>query len=270
MKKHIRGKSQHPFMNKNSPLVTIITPSFNQGKFVEETIQGVLNQTYTNIEYIFVDGDSTDQTMQIVEKYRDKIDVIIHEKDKGQADAINKGFKLAKGELVGWINSDDILYPDCVEKIVELYNEKPNGAIYYHSFNDMIDQRGQIIRTYQHIIPDKQHLIRQNYNVVQQGSFYRADILKIIGPLDINNYYCMDLDLWLNLLNYGEIVYTKDKSHAAFRVYSGTKTDTGKEKFLKNIYKVLRKNDAKIYYPTIWNRIYIYYLKTKIKRIFVH
>ena len=127
--------------NKFNPMVTIVTPSFNQGQFIEETILSVLNQSYENIQYILVDGDSSDKTMDVVNKYRDRIDIIIHEKDKGQSDAINKGFRLAKGELVGWINSDDILYPDCLEKIVELYNNKPEGAIFYNSKLHFIDEK---------------------------------------------------------------------------------------------------------------------------------
>jgi len=251
---------------KSNPLVTIITPSFNQGRFVEETIKSVLNQSYSPIEYIFVDGDSTDNTMQIVEKYKDKIDIIIHEKDKGQADAINKGFKLAKGELVGWINSDDILYPDCVEKIVELYNINKNSAIFYHSFNDMINESGSLIKTYQHKILNRKHLIYNNYDIVQQGSFYNLNLVKKVKYLDIDNYYCMDLDLWLKLSMLGQIVYTEDNPHAAFRIYEGTKTYTGKENFLNNIYAVLKKHGAKFYFPTVWHRIYLYKLKLKIKR----
>ena len=248
--------------------ISIITPSFNQGAFIEETILSVLNQTYKNIEYIVVDGGSTDDTLAVLDKYKDKIDIVISEKDKGQADAINKGFKLATGDMVGWLNSDDILYLDCVEKIVDLYKKNQDGAIYYHSKNDMIDENGILVKTYQHIISGRDHLLRENYNVIQQGSFYSLEMVKTVDYLDISNYYCMDLDLWLKLLNCGPIYYTIDKPHAAFRIYTGTKTDTGKEKFLKNIYYVLRKHNAKLYYPTIWHKIFIYYLKARIKKIF--
>ncbi|MDR0864706.1 MAG: glycosyltransferase [Candidatus Symbiothrix sp.] len=247
--------------------ISIVTPSYNQGQFIEKTIVSVLNQTYKNIEYILVDGGSTDNTMEIVNRYRDKIDIIISEKDNGQSDAINKGFKLSTGTLVGWINSDDILYPDCVEKIVELYQNHPDGAIYYHSFNEMIDRDGKSIKIYQHIIPDRKYLLKTDCRVIQQGSFYNLDLVKKTGYMDAANHYCMDLDLWLSLLKEGPIYHTQDGPHAGFRIYTGTKTDTGKEKFLKNIYQVLRKHKAKIYYPTMWNEIYYIYLVIKVKKI---
>lgn len=254
-------------MNKY-PLITIVTPTYNQSRFIEKSILSVLNQTYNNIEYIIVDGGSTDNTMKIVNKYSDQVDIIISEKDKGQTDAINKGFKLAKGVLVGWLNSDDILYPQCVEQIVKLYNQNYSAAIYYHSYNDLISENGDLLKTYQNIIPNKIFLLKKNYDVIQTGSFYNRLLVKKVGYLDIDNFYCMDLDLWLNLLDYGVIEYTTDRSYASFRIYSGTKTDTGKEKFLKNIYVVLKKHGAKFYYNTIWNRIYIYYIKIKIKKYF--
>lgn len=254
-------------MENINPLVTIVTPSFNQGRFIEETILSVLNQTYRNIQYIIVDGGSNDNSMQVINRYRDRIDIVIHEKDEGQSDAINKGFKLAKGELVGWINSDDLLYPDCVEAIVDLYKEKRDGVIFYHSINDLIDINGLCIRTSQHIISDRKYLLKKNYNVPQPGSFYKLDIIKEVNYIDVTIYYCMDLDLWLRLLLFGPIYYTKDHAHTGFRFYSGTKTDTGKDKFLKNIYFVLMKHGAKFYYPTIWNRIFIYRLKAYVKRL---
>ena len=133
----------------------------------------------------------------MIKKHTDKIDIIINEKDYGQADAINKGLKRAHGEIVGWINSDDILYPDCVEKIVELYESKKNAAIYYHSYNDMINESGEIIRTYQHKIPNRKYLLYSNYDVVQQGSFYNLKLVKKVGYLNVENHYCMDLDLSL-------------------------------------------------------------------------
>jgi glycosyltransferase involved in cell wall biosynthesis len=246
--------------------VSIITPSYNQGQFIEETIKSVLSQTYKNIQYILVDGGSTDHTMEIVEKYRDKIDIIINEKDKGQSDAINKGFKLAIGELVGWINSDDILYPDCVAAIVNLYRQNGDGAIYYCSNLDVIDASSHVTRTIHKNIPDRNHLLNVNYDVVQQGSFYKRDIVERINFLDESIYYCMDLDLWLRLFQYGKIYALSSKSYGAFRMWEATKTTTGQDKFLNNIKSILLKYGANHYSRTIL-KVRWYLLKVKIKKI---
>lgn len=247
-------------------LITIVTPSYNQGQFIE-TILSVLNQTYKNIQYIIVDGGSTDQTMEVVNKYKDQIDIIIHEKDDGQTDAINKGFKLSKGELVGWINSDDIIYADCVEKVVKKYLENPDGSIYYNKFNDKIDGEGKIIETYEKNIPNRNYLLSVNYDVIQQGSFYKRDLVEKVGCLNVQNHYCMDLDLWLQLLNYGPIYNVSTCPSAGFRMWEETKTNTGKEKFLKNIRKVLILNGAKYYSKSV-RKTYWFQLKVYVKNIF--
>jgi glycosyltransferase involved in cell wall biosynthesis len=245
--------------------ITIVTPSFNQGEFIEKTILSVLNQTYRNIEYIVVDGNSTDASIDVINRYRDRIDVVIIEPDDGQSDAINKGFRLATGDLVGWINSDDVLYPDCVEKIVELYRQHPDGAIYYHSFNDFIDRQGEITKTYQHVIPDKRHLLTTDYSVIQQGSFYKTDLVRQVGCLDSDCYYCMDLDLFLRLLDLAPIYCTADCSHTGFRRHDATKTSEGQLKFLKNIYRTLRQHHAP-WFSSAMRRIYWYAFKGIIKK----
>lgn len=263
----MRSEQNNHLMEKQfNPLVTIVTPSFNQGQFIQETILSVLNQTYKNIQYIVVDGGSTDKTMEVVNKYRDRIDIIIHEKDKGQADGINKGFRLAKGELVGWINSDDILYPDCVKKIVELYNKKNDGSIYFSNYNDTINKKGIRLSTYQEIIPNKDYLLNLNYDVIQPASFYKTEIIKKIGYLNESIRFCMDLDLWLRLLDHGPIYGFNEKPLGAFRIWEETKTTTGRYKFLCEIRKTLLNHGASLFSPNI-RRTYWYQAKGIIKRI---
>jgi len=248
-------------MNENIK-ISIVTPSYNQGEFIEQTIQSVLNQTYKNIEYIIVDGGSTDKTLEIIDKYRAQIDVVISEKDKGQSDAINKGFRLATGELAGWINSDDILYPDCVEKIVELYQQYPGGSIYYPATLDVINRDGKLLHKSTLKIPNRNHLLNKNYSVIQQGSFYNRQLVNQIGYLDESIQYCMDLDLWLRLLKENDKIYSY-QSHAlaAFRIWEDTKTTQGGIRFLQNTRQVLDCQGAKKISRT---KFYLFYITCRI------
>lgn len=238
-------------MNAFYPKVTVITPSYNQGQFIEATIASVLAQTYPNVEYLVVDGGSTDNTMAIVDQYRDRINTVIHEKDRGQSDAINKGFRLATGELVGWINSDDLLYPDCIEQIVNLYRQHADGAVYYGAVNDWIDAQGRGTGKRHLPIPGRDFLLNQNYNLIQQGSFYPTQLVRELGYLNESIHYCMDLDLWLRLLTRGPIYGYSGSSIAAFRRWEATKTTTGGTKFLRDIQQVLRQQGASPYARTM-------------------
>ena len=241
----------------NNIKISIITPSYNQGEFIEQTILSVLNQTYKNIEYIIVDGGSTDNTGEIINRYRDRIDIVICEKDKGQSDAINKGFKFATGVLMGWINSDDLLYPDCVEKIVELYHRHPDGSIYYSTALDFIDREGKLLYKSIRKIPDRNHLLNNNYSIIQQGSFYNSNLVKKIGYLDESIYYCMDLDLWLRLLSENNKIYgCQSHALAAFRIWENTKTVQGSTLFLQNTKQVLDRQGAKKFSRTRFHLLY--------------
>jgi glycosyltransferase involved in cell wall biosynthesis len=244
--------------------VTIVTPSYNQGQFIEKTILSVLNQTYRNIEYIIIDGGSTDNTMEVVNRYKDRIDIIIHEKDKGQSDAINKGFRLATGELTGWINSDDILFPDCVEKIVQLVNEHPDGSIYYPANIDLINESGQAAGRVKKLIYGKETLINRDYEIIQQGSFYKTALVKQVNFLNENIHYCMDLDLWLKLLDHGNIYFYDKGSLAAFRMWEDSKTSTGGVKFLKDIKQTLQKHQMKMFSRNN-TRLHWYMIKATVK-----
>ena len=250
-------------MAEFNPKVSIVTPSYNQGQFIEATIKSVLAQTYKNIEYIVIDGGSTDQTMEIVSKYRDQIDIVVHEKDKGQSDAINKGFKAGTGDLVGWINSDDILYPDCVERIVNMYREHPDGSVFYGSTMHHIDEAGKVIAIRHLPIPDRNFLLSNNYNLVQQGSFYPAKLVREVGYLNEDIHYCMDLDLWLRLLKHGPI-YACVQPISGFRIWGETKTSTGGSKFLHNIRETLLKHGASPLSKNVLRTKY-YCLKVDIK-----
>jgi len=225
------------------PRVSIITPSYNQGQFIQETIVSVLGQSYPNIEYIIVDGGSNDGTYQILEKYKSSIDKIIIESDNGQSDAINKGFRIATGELVGWLNSDDILLPHTVELLADNYNKHPDAVIFY---GDVIvfNNEGKIIRTLKPPLHLKyRQLVNGNGMVVQPGSFYNKKIINKIGMLNTNFYLMMDREFWLRMLCYGDGLHI-GKAVAKFRIHTSSKSSEPPFLYLKEFLKLEKKHPS--------------------------
>ena len=127
-----------------TPLVSIITPSFNQARYLESTIHSVLDQDYPNIEYIIVDGGSTDGSAEIIHGFSDRLAWWVSEKDHGQTDAINKGFARAKGEILAWLNSDDTYQPHAIAEAVGLLRDRPEVGLVYGDAN-FIDENGRVI-----------------------------------------------------------------------------------------------------------------------------
>lgn len=231
----------------DNKLISIITPSYNQGEFIEETIKSVLNQTYQNFEYIIYDSCSNDNTNKILEKYKDnpKIKIFV-EKDNGQTDAINKGFKSAKGELVGWINSDDILDENCLYNIVNAYKNNKDKSIFYGDI-EIIDIKGNKIKdsiSYDNI--SYKSLLFENPQVVQPGSFYNKDLVAKVGYLDESLNFVMDYDLWIRLVNQRDS-FKVNNILAKFRLHNESKTmgEGNSKRFWKEIYWV-RKNKYNI------------------------
>jgi len=250
-----------------NPLVSIVTPSFNQGAYIEDTILSVLNQTYPDIEYIIIDALSTDSTPFILDKYENhpRVSRIIREKDEGQADAIEKGFRMAKGEIVGWINSDDILAADVVEKSVRCFKENERVGLTYGDIV-MIDSHGNSMNIYKpHPFLDTDYLLNTSYFVYQPGSFYRKSVLESAGYLNRNLKYCMDLDLWLRILKTHDASYINSTS-GLFRWYQTSKTASGGLHFLKEIYTTLGRHHAR-FLPATKRRILWITLKEVVKKV---
>jgi len=227
------------------PQVTIITPTYNQGQFIEATIQSVLGQTYRNIEYIILDAMSTDNTAQVLERYRDKVTKIIREPDEGQSDAIIKGFQLARGKLVGWINSDDILYPDCIEKIVNTYRSNPTAVLFYNSKIDILSEDGSFNRCVDVPVVNGEQLLRLCNTLVQPGSFYKKEALVKVDYFNKSLRFSMDLDLWLRLLKVGSCINAGSEPIAGYREWGGTKTSTGDSKLLHERKRLLLNHGAR-------------------------
>ena len=154
---------------KDQPLVTIVTPSFNQAPYLETTIRSVLEQDYPNIEYIVMDGGSNDGSAEIIKRYADRLAYWESEKDKGQTDAINKGFARSHGEILAWLNSDDILYPHAVREAVDYLTSHPECGLVYGN-SDFIDAQGKVIGRFNAKQTDYRKLQQGYVHIPQQSA----------------------------------------------------------------------------------------------------
>jgi glycosyltransferase involved in cell wall biosynthesis len=178
------------------PLISIITPSLNQGRFIRDTIESVLSQDYPRLEYLVMDGGSTDETLDILRSYGDRI-TWRSAPDQGQADAVNAGFRLAKGEFLGWLNSDDTYQPGAVSAAIEHLTSHPETAVVYGDAH-YIDEHNNVIGIY----PTEDFTMDRLAHaclICQPSAFFRRSAIEAVGALDARLQYCMDYDLWIRL-----------------------------------------------------------------------
>lgn len=209
-------------MLSKTPLVSIITPSFNQAAFLEETIQSVLSQDYPNLEYLIVDGGSTDGSREIIARYQERLAWWVSERDQGQTDAINKGFARARGEILAWLNSDDTYLPGALSAAVASFQEHPEVGMVYGDAN-LIDAGGQVIGKFPARATDYRRLRRGHVHIPQQSAFFRADLWREVGPLDPTFFFAMDYDLWVRLARRAPLLYTQ-QLWANFRLHGTGKS----------------------------------------------
>lgn len=207
-----------------SPLVSIITPSYNQGRFLEQTIQSVLSQDYPNLEYIIVDGCSTDGSVEIIQHYASQLSWWVSEPDQGQTDAINKGFAHANGEILAWINSDDTYLPGAVSKAVTFLISHPEAALVYADAN-LIDEQGSVLGRFPAQQTSLIKLLHGSVHIPQQTTFFWARLWRRVGPLDPTFQFAMDYDLWVRLAKLAPLVYTP-QLWANFRLHGEGKSET--------------------------------------------
>lgn len=175
------------------PKISIITPSFNQGRYIEQTIRSVLEQHYPNLEYIIIDGGSTDETVDIIKKYADLITFWVSEPDKGQSDAINKGFQKSSGEIINWLNSDDYMAPGALQKISSAFNDPETMAVTttVHNFEESGEEWDELTPV---SLSTTEYISRSFNN--QPGTFFRRDVWQKYFPLPSQLKYTMDQYLW--------------------------------------------------------------------------
>jgi len=222
-------------MKPKIPRISIITPSFNQGQFLEETIRSVLLQDYPAIEYIIIDGGSTDNSQAIIKKYKTKLAWFVSETDSGQSDAINKGLKKATGEFVAWINSDDIYTKDAISSAVDKLKSNPECGMVYSNVLS-IDSKSSIFNAMLYGDWGIRELMQ--FNIIgQAGVFMRRKALEDVGLLDPNFHYLMDHHLWLKIALKYPIKHI-DEFWAAARFHPAAKNIAHTEKFGTEAFRI--------------------------------
>ena len=229
------------------PLVTVVTPSYNQGRFIRATIESVLLQNYPNIEYIVMDGVSQDETAAICAEYGDRL-AFVSEKDLGQSDAINKGFRRARGEIVAWLNSDDVFLSGAVERAVEAFIREPElGAVYGEGYQ--IDVDGKIKQRFSVTEPfNLWKLVHMSDYILQQTAFFRRSVFDEVGLIDTSLHYGMD---WEILMRVGKRFMLRYLPYymGSIREYGEAKTATGGAARFSELAAIMRRHSGRRFPP---------------------
>ena len=234
-------------MISHDPLVTIVTPSYNQGRFIRDTIESVLSQDYPYVEYIIMDAASTDETAEVVRAYEGRL-TFISEKDRGQTHAVNKGFALARGEIVAWLNSDDVFLPGAIRQAVDAFKANPKSGVAYGG-GFQIDEVGAI----KHRFSSTQHfdlwkLMYVSDYILNQSAFFRKAALDAVGPLREELYYIMDWEILIRLGVYFDFTLIPEDI-GCIREYGAAKTSTGGGKRVSEIAAILREYTGERFPP---------------------
>ncbi len=226
-------------------LVSIITPSYNQAKYLEQTITSVLSQDYSRIEYIVIDGASTDNSVEIIKKYilessglplDHKINDWVSEKDKGQAEAINKGFAKATGEIIAWLNSDDVYLAGAVSSAVKIFEENPDVVLVYGNML-AVDEHGNTFNTLKYKQLTLEDLLC--FQIIGQPAvFMRRSALQKTSGLDLNFHFLLDHYLWIQLAQHGKILHI-DQIWAAARYHPEAKNRAQAKEFGREAFRIL-------------------------------
>jgi glycosyltransferase involved in cell wall biosynthesis len=226
------------------PKISIITPSFNQANYLETSINSVLKQNYPNLEYIIIDGGSTDGSLDIIERYTSKLTYWISEPDEGHANALNKGFAKTTGEIMGWLNSDDILHPGALSLLAEIFSgfDEVDWLTGQSSF---IDPSGRIVMVHSPARWSRLRFLSGDYKWIQQESTYWRRRLwdKVGGTISEEYSMACDFELWVRFFRYAKL-YSMDGLIGAFRFNPNQRTRTAMDIYQQEIQQILMREIA--------------------------
>jgi len=242
----------------NYPKITIVTPSYNQGQFLEETILSVLGQNYSNLEYMILDGGSNDNSLEIILKYQDRLSFWCSEKDNGQSAAINRGFSMATGEILMWLNSDDILMPNILNYISQKYIENPNKLYFGNCIHFKENPDTSLTSWGSDVVNNcNKFKLAEGDIIIQPSSFWSRKIWESIGPLNENNHYVFDWEWFLKVENKFSL-QPLDKCISMYRIHENHKTGLGdprRQKEILRIYQQYKPKLAKLYEKVICEKM---------------
>lgn len=220
------------------PEISVITPSFNQGLFLERTIKSVLDQNYPNLQYMIIDGGSTDDSVSIIKKYESKLSYWVSEPDRGQADAINKGLRRATGEWVAWQNSDDIYYPGVFHQLAKTAGSHPEVDLIIGNIM-LIDANNHTLRDLHYVRPTYNSLVAEGMVLANQAAFWRRSLHNRIGYLDDRKSYSLDYEWFLRLTKVCK-AYHVNRIWGGFRIHEMSKTSSPNRMFVEENHQILR------------------------------
>ncbi len=219
------------------PKISVVTPSFNQAEYLERTLRSVLDQGYPNLEYIVIDGGSTDGSVEIIRRYADRLAFWVSEPDRGQTDAINKGLRRATGEWVAWQNSDDIYYPGAFHDLSAVAAKHPKASLIIADMM-LIDEYDRLLRDIRYVKPSYKALLAEGMLLANQAAFWRRDVHEQIGFLDEGFHCSFDYDWFLRLAQHVDGLHV-DRIWGALRLHGETKASLQRQRFQEENQRIL-------------------------------